>query len=286
MRRLLLCTALLLPAISPAAPEASEASAAASSAAAPAASASSSALPPATPAAASPAAPAPPDSALRATVYFEVGSDTEELSRRLTPLRKRHPQQELRFVALAPACRTMHDAVNAAQAMVAGVAELPALVLGDEQGDFAALPLRELTPEALRTAELAAEAPQRAEVAAERRYRAKEYLLFARMALAQPMSDEIAELCLTSCRALMNHPSATPADRQLLGLRCLYPLLMQQYARGYRGAHTPETEAKLLEAIAALEAARDTDPNSTLGKQAFAERERLRAARRKARLYE
>ncbi|MGN0864926.1 MAG: hypothetical protein ACI4P8_02115 [Akkermansia sp.] len=246
------------------------------------------AIPPAAgaPAAMASATPAPPDSALRATVYFEVGSDTEELSRRLTPLRKRHPQQELRFVALAPACRTMHDAVNAAQAMVAGVAELPALVLGDEEGDFAALPLRELTPETLRTAEQAAEAPQRAEAAAERRYRAKEYLLFARMALAQPMSEEIAELCLTSCRALMNHPKATPADRQLLGLRCLYPLLMQQYARGYRGAHTPETEAKLLEAIAVLEAARDTDPNSNLGKQAFAERERLRAARRKARLYE
>lgn len=264
MRRLLLCAALLLPlaaeeALSP-------------TAGAPAASAS--------------AAPAPPDSVLRATVYFEVGSDTEELSRRLLPLRRRHPQQELRFVALAPACRTMHDAVNAAQAMVAGVAELPALVLGDDEGDFAALPLRELSLETLLAAEQTASAPQRAEAAAERRYRAKEYLLFARMALAQPMSEEIAELCLTSCRALMNHPKATPADRQLLGLRCLYPLLMQQYARGYRGAHTPETEAKLLEAIAALEAARDTDPNSDLGKQAFAERERLRAARRKARLYE
>ena len=40
------------------------------------------------------------------------------------------------------------------------------------------------------------------------------------------------------------------------------------------------------EAIAALEAARDLDRESKIGKQAFDERERLRRARREARKYE
>ena len=84
----------------------------------------------------------------------------------------------------------------------------------------------------------------------------------------------------------MSHSVATVHDRQLLGFRCLYPLLMLQYTNGYRGAHTPVTEAKLLEAIAALEEARDLDRESDIGKAAAAEREKLRTARRKARQYE
>ncbi|MBR4310898.1 MAG: hypothetical protein IKT79_07700, partial [Akkermansia sp.] len=59
-----------------------------------------------------------------------------------------------------------------------------------------------------------------------------------------------------------------------------------QYKRGYNGAHTPYTEAKLLEAIAALEAARDLHRETKLGNQALKERERLRKARREARKYE
>jgi hypothetical protein len=54
----------------------------------------------------------------------------------------------------------------------------------------------------------------------------------------------------------------------------------------YKGAHTPASEAKLLEAIAALEAARNMDRNSNIGKQAYDERERLRKARRQARTME
>ena len=61
---------------------------------------------------------------------------------------------------------------------------------------------------------------------------------------------------------------------------------MLQYTNGYNGAHTPASEAKLLEAITALEAARDLNKDSELGKAASEERERLRMARRKARQYE
>lgn len=220
-----------------------------------------------------------------AFVYLENGSDTSAVSRALAPFRRAYPEREIKFLSVTTRCRTMHDAVNAAKAVAAGVSEMPCLVLTDAAGEYAALPLRTLTEDTLRAAEAAATAPEREEQAAARRYLAKEYLLFARMALAQPMDDATLALCLDSCRALMNYPLATTEDRQLLGLRCLYPLLLAEYARGYRaaGAHTPATEAKLLEAIAALEAARDLAPDTELGKQAAAERERLRTARRQAR---
>ncbi|MCQ2367266.1 MAG: hypothetical protein MJ056_08935 [Akkermansia sp.] len=83
----------------------------------------------------------------------------------------------------------------------------------------------------------------------------------------------------------MDRAVDNPQAWQELGLRALYPLLMLEYAQGHRanGAHTPETEAKLLEAIAALEAVRDLDPQSTCGRKAHEERERLRMARRQAR---
>lgn len=236
-----------------------------------------------------PAPPAAPQPAQPpALVYYENGTSTKELAEALLPFRKLYPQRELRFVSITTQCRSMHDAVNAAKAVVAGVTEMPALVLTDEAGEYAALPLRTLTEEALTHAQKRADAPEREQEAAARRYLGKEYLLFARMALVQPMDEDTLKLCLDSCRALMNYPLATTEDKQLLGLRCLYPLLLEEYRRGYAAAHahTPATEAKLLEAIAALEAARDIDPQTTLGKQAAAERERLRTARRQARAAE
>ena len=106
------------------------------------------------------------------------------------------------------------------------------------------------------------------------------------MALTPKLEGKELQQCLSNCRALMEHPFATPADKQRLGYSCLYPLLMREYANLYTGAHTPDSEAKLLEAIAVLEAARDADRNSDIGKKAFAERERLRKARRQARTME
>ena len=104
--------------------------------------------------------------------------------------------------------------------------------------------------------------------------------------MTNPLQGEALDKCLSTCRALMAHPLATQADKQRLGFQCLYPLLLRQYTNMYTGAHSPASEAKLLEAIAALEAARDLDRNSGIGKKAFAERERLRAARRQARTME
>ena len=93
-------------------------------------------------------------------------------------------------------------------------------------------------------------------------------------------TDEHLSELIQESRQLLSHELCTKELQQLIGLRCLYPLLMKQYAIGHTGAHTPETEAKLLEAIAALEEARDINPNSALGKRAHDERHRLRMARR------
>lgn len=220
------------------------------------------------------------------TVYLPSGMNAEDVEEKLAPLRQAVPDADCNYVTLRAQCKNMHDAVQAAKAIRAGVTHLPSLVLADEEGEYAAVPLHILNEDSLSAAHSTAADDERKSKCAIRRFQAKEYLLFARLSLAQPLSDEVIELSITSCRKLMEHDIATPRDKQLLGFRCLYPLLMLQYTNGYKGAHTPETEAKLLEAIAALEAARDLDRNSDIGKRAFAERERLRAARRKARQYE
>lgn len=220
------------------------------------------------------------------TVYLPEGMESSAVEEKLEPLRRAVPDADCSFIHLAAKCSNMHEAVQAAKAIRAGVTHLPCLVLADEEGEYAAVPLHILTDESLSAAHAVAKGEDRDAKCAVRRFQAKEYLLFARLGLAQPLSDEVIELCIVSCRTLMSHSIATAHDRQLLGYRCLYPLLMLQYTNGYKGAHTPATEAKLLEAIAALEAARDIDRESDIGKEAFAERERLRAARRKARQYE
>lgn len=220
------------------------------------------------------------------TVYIPAGMDAAAVQDKLTPLRNAVPDADCNFVHLPAKCSNMHEAVQTAKAIRAGVTELPSLVLADEEGEYAAVPLRNLTDESLSAARAVATDEQRKEKTAIRRFQAKEYLLFARLGLAQPLSDEIIALSIVSCRTLMAHEIATEYDKQLLGFRCLYPLLMLQYTNGYKGAHTPASEAKLLEAITALEAARDLNKDSELGKAASEERERLRMARRKARQYE
>ncbi|MBO5683489.1 MAG: hypothetical protein J6R92_00945 [Akkermansia sp.] len=220
------------------------------------------------------------------TIYFRHGTNTSAMVKQLAPLRAAVPQVECRYVVLEDSAETIAAAINSANALNAGVEELPSLVLSDDQGAYAAVPLSRLNTATLKAARTAATAPDRNQKARQRYFEAQQYLLFARMALISPLEGEALQQCLSSCRALMEHPFATPADKQRLGYLCLYPLLMQEYATMYKGAHTPASEAKLLEAIAALEAARDLDRSTDIGKKAFAERERLRKARRQARTME
>lgn len=220
------------------------------------------------------------------TVYFRQGTNTSALVKMLAPLRAAVPKVECRYVVLDDEAETMPAAINSANALKAGVEELPSLVMSDDRGPFAAIPLTTLNQATIDTARAAATAPDRDQKARQRHFEAQQYMLFARMALISPLEGEPLQQCLASCRALMEHPFATQADKQRLGYLCLYPLLMREYTNMYTGAHTPASEAKLLEAIAALEAARDLDRDTTIGKKAFAERERLRKARRQARTME
>lgn len=192
-----------------------------------------------------------------------------------------------KVIPLRETCSTFAEAQQQAKAIEDGVTTLPCLVLpGVRGGDNIALPLEGLTREKLaecRRAHLAS-SPQTEEVQ-KRRFDAHLYLLCARVGLT-PLDDAALARAVQESRRLLRHQQIRPDQQQFIGLRLLYPLLMEQYRRGYEGAHTPETEAKLLEAIAALEEARDIDPRSALGRRAYEERERLRMARRKSRQYE
>ncbi len=218
-------------------------------------------------------------------LYVRAGQDVEACKALLAPLRAAEPELEYKLMEVPEKPDSPRAAKARAKAMEAGVTALPSLALVDADGTYAALPLNGLTVQKLTESRALANDPQRESSASRRRFDARCYLLCARMA-APELSDEALSTAIEECRMLLQHASAENTDRQFLGLRCLYPLLMMQYVRGYDGAHTPETEAKLLEAIAALEAARDIDRETPLGKEAFAERERLRMARREARKYE
>ncbi len=220
------------------------------------------------------------------TVYLPEGADTPELRRQVEKLLPATPEAPAtcNYVVLKYNCTNMAEAEVQAQAMEAGVTHLPSLVVTDEKGPYAALLLRNLTRKDIDDAVVRAIDKEREQKAEERRYQVRLFLLFARCSFES--SEETLPELVHECRMLMEHERSDRKQQQLLGLRCLYPLLMKQYALSYKGAHTPASEAKLLEAIAALEAARDLAPNSELGKRAHDERHRLRMARREARKYE
>ena len=227
-------------------------------------------------------------SAATYTVYLHAGTNTPELRKlvaRLLPQESPEAQPECRFVEVKASCANMEEAEAIASAMEAGVTHMPSLVLSDDKGAYATLLLRGLKSQAITEAAATATAPDREQKSEQQRYHARLYRLFARCKYDSATAEQLSPL-VDECRGLLTHHLCTPEQQQLIGLRCLYPLLMKQYTLGYKGAHTPATEAKLLEAIAALEAARDLDPESAIGKDAHDERHRLRMARREARKYE
>lgn len=220
-------------------------------------------------------------------VFLSEGMDSQRLHQVVQEQLAATPDTTYELITLPAHCTTTAQARLHARAIECGVSALPALVLADEQGPYATLPLSKLSPETLQEARANKNTVGRRTDAQKHRLEAHLFLLCARIALETPDTPAL-DSRIAECRTLLAHPHADSEHRQFIGLRLLYPLLMEQYKRGYQqgGAHTPATEAKLLEAIAALEAARDINADTPLGKQAFAERERLRAARRKSRQYE
>ncbi len=216
-------------------------------------------------------------------VFLPAGANQATLRTQLSQLLP--PSVPCRYTELSGQCQTMPEAQRQARAIAAGVTQLPCLAMSNSDGYYALLPLHGLQQEDIERAEETAPPAGHNAAAAQRLFSARLFLLCARLSLSD-MDDASLASAIKACRALMADGQASQEHRQFLGLRCLYPLLMLQYSRGYAGAHTPGTEAKLLESIAALEAARDVNPLSTLGRQAHEEREKLRAARIKSRQYE
>lgn len=215
-------------------------------------------------------------------LFHAPGDDTARLSEWVRP----HLPQgaALRILPLPLTCENETDARRQARAIEAGVTALPCLVFRDEKGPYAALPLNYLSEQNMQQARQHATAPGRETEAHRHTLTARLFML--RFYMNRSVDPAEQDRIIARLHELMQDPT-TPEDmRQIIGLNCLYPAIMQQYAAEYRGAHTPRTEAKLLEAIRVIESVRDSDPKSYYGRRAYEEREKLRAARLKSRQYE
>lgn len=225
-----------------------------------------------------------PLSAETYTFYVQNGTPVSRCAKQMELVQKADPAADCVQRQLKDKNATLEDAESAAEAIRNGAVQPPCVVISDAQGAYAALPLHKLDAAAIAKAREAAQSPTRRQEQEKRDFDADCYLLYARLTLLEQTPERV-RANIADCRKLMDRAVNNPKAWQELGLGALYPLLMLEYAQGYRanGAHTPETEAKLLEAIAALEAVRDLNPESTCGRKAHEERERLRMARRQAR---
>lgn len=192
---------------------------------------------------------------------------------------------ELCIQTVPTQCNSTADAQAQAKAILNGVRELPCLVVCDNKGPYAVLSYQHLSAENLQTAHTLVNHADREKIATEQEIKSRLFMVCAMLGEAS-IDDTTLELIIQECRLLLNHPHTNTEQKQFIGYKCLYPALMLQYTRAYKGAHTPYSEKKFIEAINELENARDIDPKSKLGRQAYAERERLRSARLKAKKYD
>lgn len=232
------------------------------------------------------AACAQPLSAREYCVYFSQDTAPGDWAAQLEPLRQIDPQATWKFVPLCREANHLDAARRAAMALRDGVSELPCVALSDDKGSYACLPLPLTSTAQIEEAQARATAPDRDAEAVQREFEAKSFMLLASLHFTPPSTPEQCLHEVARARKLLESEAATQEDEQVLILRIIYPLLMRRYALLYTGAHTPETEAALLEAITALEQARDLNPTSTPGRQAYDERERLRDARLQSRPYD
>lgn len=212
-------------------------------------------------------------------LYHAQGADVSairQIAAKVAP-----PDTEVTLQALPNVCKSAEDLKVQHAALSAGVRTIPCLVLQDAQGCYATLPLRGLSQQGVREARNHAHAPQRTQLTAQRLLVADLYYDTARvhMPFISAQEKACAAEHLRLLTALENIPVNT---RQFIALRCLYPALMCLYAAEYNKAHTAISEHFFMQAIAALELARDLDASSQLGRLAYEEREKLRAARLQA----
>ncbi len=212
-------------------------------------------------------------------LYHAPGADAKALYQ--VALSVTPPGTTVISQALPATCKSADDLKIQRSAMSAGVHVLPCLALQDERGCYAVLPLRGLSARGVHTARELARAPRRAELAAQRLLAADLYfdIACARLPFI-PMHEKTA--AMAHLRRLAESETLSVKTRQFIVLHCLYSSLMCMYAAEYSGAHTTTSEQLFLQAIAALEIARDMDASSEIGRLAHQEREKLRAARLQA----
>ena len=240
---------------------------------------------------AAPTQDAPPPPARVSAVTYRLfyaesaENDGAALAQQLAPLLP--PDAEVQLFPLPATCADSEGLRRLVHAIDAGVSLLPSLALSEARGACATLPLRGLTKEMVdQTLRRLAECPQPDAPTRTRREIARLYWLCGTWTLGASATDAEQDAIIARMKSLMMSPEQSEELAQFIGLHCLYPAVMQQYAIGYQGGHSPRTEAKLLEAIAVLEWVRDANPLSRLGRLAHQEREKLRAARIKSRSYE
>lgn len=180
--------------------------------------------------------------------------------------------------ALPTTCETAQDLEICRAAISAGVHVLPSLVLQDAGGTYAALPLRGLSSKGVQAARTLSSNPQRGEHAKQRQLAGDLYYDTSCIKLPGiPLHEKLA--AVNRLRILSQSEHLPTETRQLIALRCVYSSLLRLCAKVYDRAHTPVSEQLFLQAVAALELARDLDPLSKLGRLAHDEREKLRAER-------
>lgn len=217
-------------------------------------------------------------------IFVPNGTDTKVLDSQICRLLPQQPVYQ--YVELSRTCHTVQEAQRQARAIQANVTVLPSLIISGADDTCIALPLTGLTEEEVHRTEKQLLSPSMKDEYKRRHFDALVFLVGARLSIENNLDDTELASMISTCQQLLSFNQATSEQKQFINLHYLYPMLMMQYTKGYNGAHTPKTEAKLLEAIAALETARDIAPLSPIGRQAHEERERLRAARIKSRQYE
>ena len=202
-------------------------------------------------------------------LYHAPGADVEailQIAVNVAP-----PGTKITPQDLPDTCQTADDLKVQHAALSAGVRTIPCLVLQDAQGCYATLPLHGLSAQGVLAARQHANDPQRGQLATRRLLIADLYYDTARIHLPFIPAREKTH-AIEHLRLLAESQNIPVGIRQFM---CLY-------AAEYNKAHSAVSEHLFMQAIAALELARDLDDSSRLGRLAYDEREKLRAARLQA----
>ncbi|MBR1979069.1 MAG: hypothetical protein IJ985_06170, partial [Akkermansia sp.] len=105
-------------------------------------------------------------------VFMAAGMNADHIRQAVQKHLPDSPEAPCEYITLPAECKTAEQARTQARAVECAISTLPALVLADEQGPFATLPLRTLTPQALQEARANKDTAGRREDAQKHRFTA------------------------------------------------------------------------------------------------------------------